>query len=206
MEYVPSVPIREARERSRITSLVMESVLSLITAGESFHQDPHDGNLGVVREGGVERLVIYDFGNVSSLSRDALDGLLEAGMAFQLKDAGMLADALLKHRLVRPKVRAAEVRPVLIDMILQGFEYVRTMDIRSFDPAQIDKDAAHSLAVADEVNGVMRSVTMAEGVCKSAYEGFDLQRSVDQFLVVHSADIAISRARRDIGSIIGFPT
>lgn len=206
MEYVPSIPIRRARDGAHITSLVMESVLSLITAGDGFHQDPHEGNLGVVREGGSERLVIYDFGNVASLSQDSLDGLLEAGMAFQVKDADMLADALLKHRLVLPNAgfSPSQVKPVLMDMILQGFEYVRTMDIRSFDPAKIDKDAAHSMTLAEEVNGVMRSVTMAEGVCKSAHRGFDLQRSIDQFLAVHSANIAITRARRDIGAIIGF--
>ena len=206
MEFVPSSPIGGAREPRRITSLVMEAIFSLITAGECFHQDPHEGNLGVTSAGGRERLVIYDFGNVSSLPRTALDGLLEAGLAFQLKDASMLADALVKHDLVDLKGGdAAEVRPVLMDMIGQGFEYVRTMDIKSFDPKKLDKESAHKMALADEVNGVMRSITMAEGVCKSAYPGFDLQRSIDQYLAVHSAEIAARRARRDIEAVLGFP-
>ena len=144
MEYVPSAPIRDARDKGRVTSLVVESILSLIASGKGFHQDPHDGNMGVVAAGGAERLVLYDFGNVSSLSRGALDGLLEASIAFQLRNADLVADCLFRHNIVRQK-GSRDVRPVLVRMIRQGFEYVRTMNIRSFDPSDIDKDAAHAM-------------------------------------------------------------
>eukprot|EP00873_Tetraselmis_striata_P033972 jgi/Tetstr1/454236/TSEL_041155.t1 len=202
MEYVPSVPLREARDGHRMTSLVIESVLTLIAAGEGFHRDPHDGNLGVVREAGVERLVIYDFGNVASLSAGALDGLLEAGVAFQMKDADMMADALIKHRLVESEFPRQQYRPALLGMIRQGFEYVRTMDVRAFDPGKLDRGAAERMQLSDEVDGVVRAVTMAEGVCKSAHAGFDLQRAIDEYLAVHSSEIALDRARRDIASIM----
>ena len=52
------------------------------------------------------------------------------------------------------------------------------------------------------MNGVVRSVTMAEGVCKAAHEGFDLQRAVDGFLAVHGADIVAARALRDLSSFL----
>jgi ubiquinone biosynthesis protein len=203
MEYVPSAPIRRARDKERVTSLVIESILSLIASGKGFHQDPHDGNMGVVSEGGTERLVLYDFGNVASLSRGALDGLLEASVAFQLKNADLVADALVRNDIVRQK-GSRDVRPVLVRMIRQGFEYVRTMNIRSFDPSDIDKDAAHAMEVADEINGVVRSVTMAEGVCKAAHDGFDLQLAIDGFLAVHGADIVAARARRDLAALAAF--
>jgi predicted unusual protein kinase regulating ubiquinone biosynthesis (AarF/ABC1/UbiB family) len=161
--------------------------------------------MGIVREGGVEKLVLYDFGNVASLSRTAMDGLLVAGAAFQLKDAGMLAEALMKHQLVDIKGEPSEVKPVLVAMIEQGFEYVRTMDIKAFDPKKLDKESAHKMALAEEINGVLRAVTMAEGVCKTAYPGFDLQRSIDQYLAVHSVDILARRARRDLDSVLGLP-
>lgn len=203
MEYVPSRPVGEARDKRRVTSLIIESILSLITAGEAFHQDPHEGNIGVVVEGGRERLVIYDFGNVSRLSARALDGLVESAVAFQLKDATMLANALVKHRLVLSEASESRYRPALMQMINQGFEYVRSMDIRSFDIASVDREAAELMTLSEEVNGVMRAVTMAEGVCKGVYPRFDLQGCIDQYMVVHSVDVMMRRAERDLRSLRG---
>lgn len=202
MEYVPSVPVSKSNNPANATRLVMEAIFSLISGGEVFHQDPHEGNMGIVRVGGEERLVLYDFGNVSRLSKEAIDAIMDVGMAFQMRDANRVAKLLIRHRLISSDTVESEYMPVLLELINQSFEYVNSMDIKAFDPNKIDPDKAHMVQMSDEVNAVMRSVTMAEGVCKSAYSDFDLQSCIDEYLAVHGSDIAFRRAARDITSVL----
>lgn len=203
MEYVPSIPIGRSRDPDRITGLVIEAVLSMIASGGCFHRDLHEGNMGVATIGGEERLVLYDFGNVSRLSRAGTRGLMEAGIAFQMRDSEGLAETMLRHGLVESDAPPYEYLPVLVGMIEQCFEYVRTMDVRSFDPARLDRDAAHKVALADDINSVLRAVTMAEGVCKAACPGFDLQRCIDRYIAVHGGRVAIGRGIQDLRELIG---
>lgn len=203
MEYVPSVSIVRSRDPKRITSIVMETVLSLIASGGCFHRDPHEGNMGVAVRGGKERLVLYDFGSVARMSRAGMRGMMEAGVAFQMRDSSMLADTLIQRGLVELADSPSECRRVLVGMINQCFEYVRTMDIRSFDPSRLDRMAAHKVTLSEEINSVMRAVTMAEGVCKSAYPMFDLQTCIDQYIAVHGGDIALRRGMEDLNELVG---
>ncbi|AUF82152.1 putative ubiquinone biosynthesis protein UbiB [Tetraselmis virus 1] len=196
MEYVPSSPITKAKDIRRITNLVLETILVLITSGAAFHQDPHEGNLGVVCSEGEEKLVLYDFGNVSKLSSNAMDGIIDAGLAFFEKNEDSLVKTLLKYNLV--SITDDKSKIALKEMVKQSFEYIKTMNINSFDIHEIDKDSAHDIIAAPEVNNIMRSVIMAEGVCKSAYNGFNLEASIDQFFAIHFAEIAGKRAERDI--------
>lgn len=113
-----------------------------------------------------------------------------------MRDPGMVAELLLRHELIASAGDRDEYMPGLAEMINQAFEYVDTMDIGAFDPKKIDPERAHMIRVSDEVNSVLRSVTMAEGVCKSAYPGFDLQESID------GAGIAARRASTDFLSMV----
>nr|WRJ69577.1 putative ubiquinone biosynthesis protein UbiB [Oceanusvirus sp.] len=200
MEHVPSVPLKESRDLPRVTGLVMEAIMVLITSGEWFHQDPHEGNLGIVRDSrGNERLVIYDFGNVSRLAPDTLDGLMETTVAFLQKDKKAIAKSLIDNDLVQAKDSGLIALDTMID---QGLEYVRTMNIQSFDASSIDRESAHSLDVSPEINNVMRAVIMAEGVCKSVHKDFELEASIDQFIAVHGVDIVSRKASRDVENVL----
>lgn len=202
MDYVPSVPISKSANLSKSTGLVIEAIFSLIAAGECFHQDPHEGNMGIARVNGEEKLVLYDFGNVSCLSKESMDGIMEAGMAFQMRDTGRVAKLLVRHKLIVSGAKEDAYMPVLTELVNQAFDYVDTMNIGAFDPGKLDRDSAHLVQLSDEVNAVLRSITMAEGVCKSAYPGFDLQSCIDEYLAVHGADIAARRATRDLSTVL----
>jgi ubiquinone biosynthesis protein len=197
MEYVPSVSVSESGDLERMTGLIMESILLLVASGDWFHQDPHQGNLGVsLDEFGNERLVLYDFGNVSRLGPKTIDGLIAVTFAFLRDDRAAIAESLARYGLVE-RGDGPGAALALDTMIEQGMEYVRSMNIRSFDASAIDKEAAHGIRLSPEVQNVMRAVVMAEGVCKSVYGGFDLRAAIDQFLAVHSMGIAAEKAARD---------
>ena len=198
MEYVPSRPISESSDLEKTTDVIMETMFILISSGSWFHQDPHEGNLGIVKPGMDERVVLYDFGNVARLTDNAMDCIMESSWALLRKDEKHLKDIMLKYDLVSLKDGGSDA---LQTMIRQSLDYIHSMDLRSFDVSQIDRESAHAVEFKPEINNVMRAIVMAEGVCKSAHKDFKLQKCIEEFISMHGGDIALTKAKRDLNSI-----
>jgi predicted unusual protein kinase regulating ubiquinone biosynthesis (AarF/ABC1/UbiB family) len=201
MEYVPYIPVGNSVDIQSVTLKIIETIMVLICSGGWFHQDPHEGNLGIVCAGGRERLVMYDFGNVARLSPAMLDGMLEVGVAYHLKDSKMMVSSIVRNDVVTA-VSGAVDQGTLVEMIEQGVEYARNMDMRSFDPSKLDKKMANNMVVHPEIRCVIRAVTMSEGVCKSVNDRFDLESTIDQIIAVHAPRIIHEKAVRDLSTLL----
>ncbi|MCR2765023.1 AarF/ABC1/UbiB kinase family protein [Microbacterium sp. zg.B48] len=101
-------------DRAALARAGAEVMLRMIFEFRFFHADPHPGNLFVQPDGGI---ALIDFGMVGELSEQLRDRFADFLIAFTLRNADALADALVNVSLTRGSVDRDQLRVALVSFI-----------------------------------------------------------------------------------------
>lgn len=118
-EYVQSIKITrlptEYKGRCKTASeLILKAYVRQILKAGFFHPDPHPGNLGIIIDGAVTRLVFYDFGMFGELPPETKEGLFQLAEAVVMSDLDSVVNLVVQLGLIdRAALHNTEIRDVI---------------------------------------------------------------------------------------------
>lgn len=165
MDYTPSKPISAPFQAERLVNMFLEQLLYEGVV----HGDLHTGNMGL----SGEALVIYDFGNVIKITPQYKLAIREFVYGVQTSNVEAVIDNMI---LMGMTVRDREVTAIFVR---QYFDYLKTLDVRSFtiDSPEIREKASKVPVELDSTTLViLRTYSLLEGLAKELDPTFSYQR------------------------------
>jgi predicted unusual protein kinase regulating ubiquinone biosynthesis (AarF/ABC1/UbiB family) len=165
MDYTPSEPISAPFQAERLVNMFLEQLLYEGVV----HGDLHTGNMGL----SGEALVIYDFGNVIKITPQYKLAIREFVYGVQTSNVEVVIDNMI---LMGMNVRDREVTAIFVR---QYFDYLKTLDVRSFtiDSPEIREKASKVPVELDSTTLViLRTYSLLEGLAKELDPAFSYQR------------------------------
>lgn len=197
MEYIPSFDlINHSGNRKYLAINIMKFFIKQVVDIGIVHGDPHEGNIGIAKNGD---LVIYDFGNVIEISSNERNlfkelvyniiGRNNQGAISTLKKLGIIVlnnDNMLKY----------------IDLYI---DYIKTLDIELIYNSH-NPSAKLPLILSDKIFRLIRVFSILEGVCKKLDKDFNYLDVMDEYTTMLFIDIDffVFKAGQDMMSITSY--
>jgi predicted unusual protein kinase regulating ubiquinone biosynthesis (AarF/ABC1/UbiB family) len=155
------------------------------------HGDLHSGNIGLCEDG---KIVLYDFGNIIRIPKSYKMSMMNLISEIQNKDAMAVIGTLKTMGFI------INNEGVSITFIKKFFEYMDTMDIKSFsfDPNEVQEKIP---MVMDKLTfSLLRSYSLLEGYCKKTDADFNYDEIISSTLetLYLDEDYILMRAKHDI--------
>ena len=168
MDWTPSNPIKRPFKAERLINMFLDQLLY----EGVIHGDLHTGNLGISGTEKDSPLVLYDFGNIIKISNEYKTAIRDFVYGVQTKNLDTVMDNMTKMGMV---VRDSEVTRIFIR---QYFEYLDTLDLRSFtvNSPEIRAKASKVPVELDPTTLViLRTYSLLEGLAKELDPQFSYQ-------------------------------
>jgi ubiquinone biosynthesis protein len=185
MDYIPKSKVHP--KSKQLIQVFMEQLLY-----EGFvHGDLHSGNIGLCEDG---KIVLYDFGNIIRIPKSYKMSMMNLISEIQNKDAMAVIGTLKTMGFI------INNEGVSITFIKKFFEYMDTMDIKSFsfDPNEVQEKIP---MVMDKLTfSLLRSYSLLEGYCKKTDADFNYDEIISSTLetLYLDEDYILMRAKHDI--------
>lgn len=200
MEYVPSTKISQnvkTIDKDLTATLLMECFIKQIIDHGMVHADPHPGNIGVTHDG---KIVIYDYGQVTTLDESFVQNVKPMLFTIYEKDVEALMTMLIKTKaiiLIKPLDK--KTIKIFVEQILKYFENV---DFKEFQLSMIDQDMGIDLPfkINSKLIMMFRSLSLLEGICKDLDPDFSYFKVINMIMndVFLDVDYIDHRARKDL--------
>ena len=192
MDYTPSTQVTRPFKAERLINLFLEQLLY----EGVIHGDLHTGNLGVDKDA----IVLYDFGNIIRITPQYKTAIQDFVYGVQTENVDAVLDNMVRMGMV---VRDREVTKVFIK---QYFEYLRTLDLRSFQinsPEIREKASKIPVELDTTTLVILRTYSLLEGLCKELDPGFSYQSIIQKNieLLFLDLDYILYRVQNDSRSI-----
>lgn len=201
MEYIPSNKLSRVigtERRKELAKQLMEIFLRQVIEYGCIHADPHPGNIGITREG---ELVLYDFGQVSTLDSELSANLRALLFSVYDRDINHITEMLIKSKAIilsNPNVDRKGIKK-LVGQVLKYFENV---DFNEFQLSMIENNE-FGFELPFKVNPklvmMFRSLSILEGMCKELDPEFSYFDVINEIIsdVFFDVDYIDHRARKD---------
>ena len=188
MDYTPSTQVTRPFKAERLINLFLEQLLY----EGVIHGDLHTGNLGVDKDA----IVLYDFGNIIRITPQYKTAIQDFVYGVQTENVDAVLDNMIRMGMV---VRDREVTKIFIK---QYFEYLRTLDLRSFQinsPEIREKASKIPVELDTTTLVILRTYSLLEGLCKELDPGFSYQSIIQKNieLLFLDLDYILYRVRND---------
>ena len=167
MDWTPSKPITAPFKAERLINMFLEQLLY----EGVIHGDLHTGNLGL----SSSSLVLYDFGNIIRVTDKYKTAIRDFVYGVQTKNLDTVMDNMTKMGMV---VRDREVTRIFVK---QYFEYLDTLDLRSFtvNSPEIRAKASKVPVELDPTTLViLRTYSLLEGLAKELDPQFSYEKII----------------------------
>jgi predicted unusual protein kinase regulating ubiquinone biosynthesis (AarF/ABC1/UbiB family) len=170
MDYVPSEAATRPFKAERLVNLFLEQLLY----EGVIHGDLHMGNLGLDKK---KRIVLYDFGNVIRITPEYKTAIRDFVYGVQTSNVEAVMDNMVRMGM---NVRDREVTKIFVK---QYFEYLQTLDIRSFtvnSPEIREKASKVPVELDPTTLTILRTYSLLEGLCKELDPSFSYSRIINK--------------------------
>lgn len=167
MDFTPSKPIAKPFKAERLVNMFLEQLLY----EGVIHGDLHTGNIGL--DG--DSMVLYDFGNIIRITPGYKQAIRDFVYGVQTENVDAVMDNMARMGM---KIRDREVTRIFVK---QYFEYLRTLDIRSFtinSPEIREKASKIPVELDPTTLTILRTYSLLEGLAKELDPGFSYQRII----------------------------
>jgi len=164
MDYTPSERIIAPFKAERLINMFLEQLLY----EGVIHGDLHTGNLGLFSNS----LVLYDFGNIIKVSDQYKSAIRDFVYGVQTSNVDAVMDNMV---LMGMTVRDREVTKIFVK---QYFEYLNTLDLRSFtvnSPEIREKASKVPVELDPTTLVILRTYSLLEGLAKELDPTFSYQ-------------------------------
>ncbi len=164
MDYTPSESITAPFKAERLINMFLEQLLY----EGVIHGDLHTGNLGIESN----TLVLYDFGNIIRITPGYKTAIRDFVYAVQTSNVDAVIDNMAKMGMI---IRDKEVTKIFVN---QYFEYLNTLDLRSFtvnSPEIREKASKVPVELDTTTLTILRTYSLLEGLCKELDPTFSYQ-------------------------------
>jgi predicted unusual protein kinase regulating ubiquinone biosynthesis (AarF/ABC1/UbiB family) len=201
MQYIPSNKLYRVigiERRKELAKQLMEVFLRQVIEHGCIHADPHPGNIGITKEG---QLVLYDFGQVSTLDTELSTNLRTLLFSVYDRDINYITEMLIKSKaiiLVNPNVDRKSIKK----LVGQVLKYFQTVDFNEFQLSMLENNE-FGFELPFKVNPklimVFRSLSILEGMCKELDPSFSYFDVINEIIsdVFFDMDYIGHRARKD---------
>jgi ubiquinone biosynthesis protein len=165
MDYTPSEKIVAPFRAERLVNMFLEQLLY----EGMVHGDLHTGNIGL----SGEALVLYDFGNIIKVSPVYKSAIRDFVYGVQTSNVEAVMDNMI---LMGMTVRDREVTEIFVR---QYFDYLKTLDVRSFtvnSPEIREKASKVPVELDSTTLVILRTYSLLEGLAKELDPEFSYQR------------------------------
>ena len=151
-------------DRKQIAKRLVESFYKQLFVDRFFHADPHPGNFLVREEDGSSRIVILDFGAISEVKQDTVDGMVKVLRGFFEQRDELVLEGVEQIGFVAP----GGDRSLLEDTVKTYFQKLMKIEDRSAG-ALMRANLKELEELADpeverqQLRGLMRSVRYPDG-------------------------------------------
>jgi predicted unusual protein kinase regulating ubiquinone biosynthesis (AarF/ABC1/UbiB family) len=205
MEYVPSVKVTESASNPELATVLMECFFKQVLEHGIIHADPHPGNIGLTKDG---KIVLYDFGQVTTLDSVFIDNVRMLLFAVYEKDVVATTDLLVKSKAII--MTKSLDNKTLQPFIGQVMKYFETLDVKEFQLSMLESDMGIDLPFKINPNLVMvfRSLSLMEGICKKLDPTFSYYKVINVMMqdTFFDFDYLDHRARKDLGMLFDTKT
>jgi predicted unusual protein kinase regulating ubiquinone biosynthesis (AarF/ABC1/UbiB family) len=189
MEYTPSDPIKKPFKAERLINMFLEQLLY----EGVIHGDLHSGNFGSFNNS----IVLYDFGNVIRISPEYKTAIREFVYGIQTENINLVIDNMI---LMGMTIRDRSVTEIFIR---QYFDYLKTLDIRSFNinsPELREKASKVPVELDSTTLTILRTYSLLEGLCKELDPNFSYQTIIGKNieLLFLDLDYILYRFEKDV--------
>ncbi|PNH12531.1 hypothetical protein TSOC_000522 [Tetrabaena socialis] len=184
MSYVPSLKIRVAKmsmsmaDRRALAILIMDTFISQLVVDGVMHGDPHEGNIGMNRDGQV---VLYDMGNVIMVSQSTRNKLRQ--LLFEIVSSNY--DEAIS---IMKKVDLFEVRDeAKVRGLLEKYsQYIQSVDVKVFTSMSKDSSMRGDLPIkfSGTVFRIVRVFGLLEGICKDLDPAFSYEPVLAKYMQI----------------------
>ena len=161
MDYTPSTPVTRPFKAERLINLFLEQLLY----EGVIHGDLHTGNLGIDKEA----IVLYDFGNIVRITSEYKSAIRDFVYGVQTENVDAVLDNMIRMGMI---VRDREVTKIFVR---QYFDYLKTLDLRSFQinsPEIREKASKIPVELDTTTLVILRTYSLLEGLAKELDPGF----------------------------------
>ena len=178
MDYTPSTQVTRPFKAERLINLFLEQLLY----EGVIHGDLHTGNLGLDKDA----IVLYDFGNIIQITPQYKTAIQDFVYGVQTENVDAVLDNMIRMGMI---VRDRDVTKIFIK---QYFEYLRTLDLRSFQinsPEMREKASKIPVELDTTTLVILRTYSLLEGLCKELDPEFSYQRIIQRNVEMLFLDI-----------------
>lgn len=186
MDYTPSIDLTFSAER--LINMFLEQLLY----EGVIHGDLHMGNIG--QDTNSDAIVLYDFGNVIKVSEKYKSAIRDFVYGVQTSNIDLVMDNM---ELMGMTIRDRETTKIFVQ---QYFDYLNTLDIRSFtvNSPEIRARAALVPVELDPVTlTILRTYSLLEGICKERDPFFSYQKIINRNIELLFLDLEYIMYRID---------
>ena len=190
MDYEPSEQYTGKAER--LINMFLEQLLY----EGVIHGDLHTGNIGQTKN---NQIVLYDFGSVVSITPGYKTAIRDFVYGVQTSNVSAVLDNMV---LMGMTVRDKESTKIFIK---QYFEYLNTLDIRSFSvnsPEMRAKAAKVPVELDATTLTILRTYSLLEGLCKTIDPKFSYAKIITKNIELLFLDLEyiLYRVEKDLNS------
>ena len=192
MDYTPSKAIQRPFKAERLINMFLEQLLY----EGVIHGDLHTGNIGLDKGA----IVLYDFGNVIRIEPKYKTAIRDFVYGVQTENVDVVMENMYKMGMT---IRDKEVTKIFIR---QYFEYLRTLDLRSFtinSPEMREKASKVPVELDTTTLVILRTYSLLEGLCKELNPKFSYQEIITKNIEMLFLDLEYItyRVQKDISRI-----
>ena len=190
MDYTPSKEIKKPFSAERLINMFLEQLLY----EGVIHGDLHTGNIGLDPKSNA--IVLYDFGNIIRVTDSYQVAIRDFVYGVQTNNVDAVMDNMIKMGMI---VRDKEVTRIFVK---QYFEYLNTLDLRSFtvnSPEIREKASKVPVELDTTTLTILRTYSLLEGLCKELDPKFSYQRIISKNIEMLFLDLdyIIYRIQKD---------
>ena len=169
MDYLPSDQIARPFKAERLINMFLEQLLY----EGVIHGDLHTGNVGL--ETKTDAVVLYDFGNIIRITPEYKTAIRDFVYGVQTENLDVVLENMYKMGMI---IRDEAVTRIFIK---QYFDYLRTLDLRSFtinSPEIREKASKVPVELDTTTLTILRTYSLLEGLCKELNPKFSYQEII----------------------------
>jgi predicted unusual protein kinase regulating ubiquinone biosynthesis (AarF/ABC1/UbiB family) len=197
MQYIPSTKVNEVKNRDLSLELMQFFIEQVIDYGV-IHADPHPGNIGITDDG---KIVLYDFGQVSSLNSKIVASIKPLIFAIFDRDVKEVTSILIDSEAIILTSSTKGTRKIVEDFVNMVLMYFEKLDIKSFSLSS-DMSLDPPFKINPQLILVFRSLSLLEGICKQLDPKFSYYNVVEAFIgdMFFDYEYVEHRARKDLST------
>jgi ubiquinone biosynthesis protein len=199
MEYVESLKISEyTGDRKALATKLMDFFIGQLINYGLVHGDPHEGNLGVTKNGAI---VMYDFGNIVRIPLRDRQHMKELIYFLLISNKSGVIQTLKSLKI---KITNEKEMTRYIDLYI---EYMRTIDISQLQSSH-GPNVKLPLKLTDDLFRLIRVYGILEGICKELDKDFNYFTVLSGYIneIFMDEEFILFKIQNDTASLFGSST